>query len=488
MNRSALEKAAEERLLDAALTEVLGDGATRVAAPAVRRGPRWLIAAILPLGIGVLLAVALLVSRRDGAFAQDPELPPAIKVEGREALATLDRTTKNLWCVLTPRDVPLLAEFGELRQLLLEQQMPLRKPDMVMNESDATPWSLAPLARCAHLRSLTIGNLEGFAAKALDAVARLPELTELKLIGVHHLVDAAFAGVIQKLPVRTLSLLAVGVDAPGFNALCGLPLLERLELDSCLHLDRCDLMQLRHLRQLRALTLHGVGSRFADSLSKSHPLADEPRLEPPPDPPGVFRSGLQMPGEPRLLLTPALMQALAKLPELRELSLSASVVDDAVLAALPLELTALDLSDCVGLGTQGLAAPPALRELQRFEFTDLDGSATALWRFVRSHRLRELSFHGPLTEAALAGLSTQSELRALELVLHGQPAALDVAFVSALPQLERLSIVFAPDFDPAPLTHLQHLRRVELHQARPATVARVRHALGDRASVLAIDD
>jgi hypothetical protein len=268
---------------------------------------------------------------------------------------------------------------------------------------------------------------------------------------------------------------------------------------------------LQRLRQLRSLSLRGVGGALASSLSRSHPLADEPKLEPPPDPPGVMRTGLQMPGEEKLLLTQDVMRAIARLPRLRELILAGSVVDDAALAALPLQLTALDVSQCVGLGTRGLMAAPPLPQLSALgcsmptlvkndlhldDFDSFVSGKTAaaqaaqdtLWQFLRVHPLRKLSFHGPLLAKTCRELETQTALRELELELipADEQSPIDIAFTSAMPDLERLSIAFAREFDPAPLTKLNHLRRVEVSGLAPKTVVHLGRALGDTVQVVDI--
>lgn len=486
MNQIELEHAADERLFDAALTEVLASTPARPAASA----PRWFAAAILLLGTGVLLAIALLAPRPDAAATQppqQPELPPPIRVEGKAALAAVDRTAQNLWCVLQPGDLPLLAEFTQLRRLLLEEQ----SDPIGLWLGNGKPWSLAPLAACTHLQSLGIGDLHRFAPQELIDVAQLPELREIELIGTGHLVDAAFVDLLQKLPLHSLSLQAVAVHPQGFAALSRLPLLEHLELRDCLHLDRCDLTQLQQLRQLHSLSLRGVGGGLADSLSKSHPLADEPKLEPPPDPPGVLDTGLQMPGGERLLLTAEVMRAIAALPRLRELNLATSPLDDDALAALPAQLTALDVSACTWFGTKGLMAAPPLPHLTALgcSMPTVVRQDATLWQFLAAHPLRRLRFQGPLTAETCEQLAQQTELRELDIVGVGVgDTRIDLGFTAAMSVLERLALVNVPDFDPTPLLKLQHLRRVELRRSTADTVTRTRRALGDRVQVIVTDD
>lgn len=530
MNASTLERAAEERLLDAALTELHGGGA---AEPAGRHGgavpsaaARWFAAAMLLLGGSVILAVALLArAERPGPVpAQQPELPPPLRADGRAALAGADRGTENLWCILAPGDLPLLAEFTLLRRLQLEP---------VPGAGRAAPvrWSLAPLADCRTLTSLAIGNLPGFAPAELDAVAQLPQLTELQLAGTGHLLDPAFVAALQKLPLRALSLHSVGFTPAGFAALCGLPLLERLELRDCLHLDRCELARLRQLRQLRALALRGVGGRLAGSLAKAHALADG--QQPPPPKPSVAYavSGLP-PAEERLLLDAAVMRALADLPQLTGLDLRDSVVDAAAMAALPPRLVGLDLGATASAlppaAILALAQPGHLPQLQRLSFrvgtvlsaipigatweqvaADLDAErrATLAWaQLLQTRMFEQLTVRGPVEGALGQALGHQQRLQQLaleqretetmrELIRRRQVRdrsgrtgpPLDLSFVARMPALHTLSLTFAQPFDPTPLQQHPQLRQLDLHHCDPGTIAAAR-SLGEGVQVFVRDD
>ena len=497
-NQVELEREAEERLLDTSLGEVCGDAAAAAAAAAAASPPtRLFAAALILLGISVVFAVAALAPQPTSTPAQEPTqlpLPAPLRVEGADALRATDRHTKNLWCIITPQDMPLLAEFTDLRQLLLEEQL---DPIGTWLANDPS-WSLQPLAKCTHLQSLTIGNLARFSARQLSAVAQLPQLRELKLIGTVHRVDTAYVAEIQRLPLRSLALHAVSLEPRAFADLCRLPLLEQLELRDCLHLDRCDLTQLQKLRRLHTLTLRGVGGRFADSLSKSHPLADEPKIEPPPDGPGVTRTGLQMPGRETVILSPQLMQALAGLPDLSTLDLRSSVLDDATLAALPPQLQTLDLRGCNTTGPHGLAAAAPLPRLREFasgfigriqlapppgainqkkdsgtqytgKLQPFDDANASYCAFLQKHTLTRLTFEPQLEVRGdlLGAIAAQTQLQVLQLDLHDQP--------------------LLPEHDLTPLAKLSNLRRVELRGTSPAFADKLRRTLGDKVQVLVID-
>ena len=100
MNRNELEAAAEGRLFDAMLDEVVQE---RVATRGTReRGrSRWLAAALMLLGLGVVVGVVV-TSRAGPAVAVAPQepvqepLPPVVKVRGLAELQALDRGATNV--------------------------------------------------------------------------------------------------------------------------------------------------------------------------------------------------------------------------------------------------------------------------------------------------------------------------------------------------------------------------------------------------------
>src|SRR5262249_2442544 len=108
-----LRKDAEDRLLDAALEQVLG--ARTDAAPPPRQ--RWLAAGLVLLGISVVVVLwsemrgaprAVPVPAAQGG-AQEPQspapLPPMVTAKGRAALDALPADTQNLNVVDAPADL-----------------------------------------------------------------------------------------------------------------------------------------------------------------------------------------------------------------------------------------------------------------------------------------------------------------------------------------------------------------------------------------------
>jgi hypothetical protein len=226
-----------------------------------------------------------------------------------------------------------------------------------------------------------------------------------------------------------------------------------------------------------------------------------------------------MPGHLRLLLGGDVMAAIATLPQLRELDLQNSVVDDATMAALPRKLEALDLGEVIDLSAEGVASVTKLPNLWQFGFSDgntetlrmgdswdkakvvlapghprweevtrrCDAAQRALLEFCRQHRFARLSFRGTITVGVQEALVAQTELTQLELVFLGHQAALDLDFTKVMPRLERLTITNAPDFDPAPLAMLELLRLVQLNRVSNELAAKVRAALPERVRVVAAD-
>ena len=326
MNGDMALELAEERLLSAVLAELAREPRAGVL-------PGWSVgvrAALVLLGVAVAFATAWYV-RTDRDTAAPPEvqepqpLPPPTRVEGGKALEKLLRDapgTRNLWAIVQPADLNVVAEFVHVERLLLE---PFTPPS---NGPVAAPqgWNLLPLTRLGRLRSVTIGYCEGVAVEEIARLAALPGLREFGLIGTVHTFDAAMGKVLHGMSLRRVSLEAVRVAPAGFDALVALSGLEHLEFGNCIGLDGCDLARLGKLQELRSLHLRGVGSRLVAGLAA-----------------GNFQGG----APPRVQLTPAVMQALAGLPDLRELVLDSSPLDAAVLAALPAQLERLGLRECL---------------------------------------------------------------------------------------------------------------------------------------------
>src|SRR5262245_33793624 len=127
---AAQRTAAEERLLDAALQQLLR--ATDAAAPPSRLRRAWVAAAVL-FGVAVV-AGTIVLARQPGTrtAAQDPrprdipepELPSALATATLEELDALPADTPNVACALAaPADLAHLQRFTALRRLEIRKDL-----------------------------------------------------------------------------------------------------------------------------------------------------------------------------------------------------------------------------------------------------------------------------------------------------------------------------------------------------------------------------
>jgi hypothetical protein len=293
----------------------------------------------------------------------------------------------------------------------------------------------------------------------------LPKLQSLTLVGRDKVVDAALGSLLGKLPLRSLVLHAVAIEPEGLRALGELPLLEGFELRDCVGLEKCDLQHLYQLRQLRSLSLRGLG----DSIDKS-------RITP------VGNTGVLVPlpilgedGRRLQLITAQWMRGLANaFPNLRELDLSESRIDDEVLMALPRRLTSIRLENAIGFGRRGVAAVAELAELETLACSDPqppEGPTGIVpivtWKpLLQRRKLKRLEYTG-FAGLLLEELGKQEELRELRLYDHAfrvysfregnheVPKTVNLEVLARLPRLVRVELVgFGPALEQALRTAL----------------------------------
>ena len=479
MNQNELEVAAEERLFDAMLDEVVrGARGVDAASPGgADHGSPWLAAAMVLFGV-IVVAGVFVVTQAQRVVAVVPQeseqepraplapLPPAVKVSGLAELQALDVATTNVTLQFQKEeDLLALGRFTKLRALQLE-------PDPEMpHEGFQRAWSLAPLAECKSLEAISIGYFGTLNPSEFSVLTSLPKLRSLTLVGLDKVVGAELGSLLGKLPLRSLVLHAVTIEPEGMRALGELPLLERLELRDCVGLEKCDLQHLYRLRQLRHLGLRGLGA-----------------LRPVPGPQDRTAVSFVLPethdGKPDARIGADWMRGLAKsLPELRELDLADSWVDDAALSELPKRLVSLGVEGSLGYGEAGIAAAVALPELRILRCGDpqpslmqrSDAVPSGEWlRHLSQAKLERFEFRGHTNADLVTAIRTQTDLRELRLeqVFRGT-FAIGGGGVGAL--------VEDPLPDVMPLGSIEKLVRVELvngslalHQAlRTALPARV---------------
>jgi hypothetical protein len=474
MNQNELEVAAEERLFDAMLDEVVHQDVPESRGVGSVRGGRshWFAAAMVLFGM-IVVAGVFVVSQAQRVVAvvpQEPEqdpLPQAVKVLGLAELQALDVATTNVTLQFQkPEDLAALGRFTRLRALQLE-------PDPEMShEGFQSAWSLAPLAECKSLETISIGYFGTLDPTEFSVLTSLPKLQSLTLVGRDKVVDAALGSLLGKLPVRSLVLHAVAIEPEGMRALGELPLLERLELRDCDGLEKCDLQHLYRLRQLRHLGLRGLGE-----------------LRPVPGPQDGTAVSFQLPethdGKPDARIRADWMRGLAKaLPELRELDLADSWVEDAALSELPKRLVSLGVEGSLGYGEVGIAAAMALPELRILRCGDpkaslmqrSDAVPSGEWlRHLSQAKLERFEFRGHTDADLVTAIRTQTDLRELRLeqVFRGTFAIRGGGGGVA-------ALVEDPLPDVMPLGSIEKLARVELVDCGLALEQALRTALPAR--------
>ena len=435
---------AEERLLDAALQQVLG--ARPVAEP--RRQPRWFAAAAVLLSLSVV--VALWVGSRPAAglpavppavppaeppAPQEPaQLPPPVLATGRAAVDALPVDTQNLVCEI---DAP--ADLAALRRLVSLRHLVINANAVVVAAGAAGPsppnrWReppadlLSPLGELPALEDLKLPSALHFVPGHLRPLRAAPRLRSLSLVGEHVACTPGLVDELQALPqLRELRLRSVTVTADFVERLAALPL-TRLQLFFCPGVDARVLDALASMRSLCALELVGLGNQV------------------------IVVRGAPAPLWP---LEPASLAQLGKLPQLVELSLRCCELDDALLAALPKGLRKLDLSMANGVAAAGLASLRALGDLRELrvggmlsdkDATDpvqrleLERIAKALREAMERRRAAMQDGAGvsaPLV-GALAGLLPALRLQTLG--YQGTLTKMLLDAIGALPELQRLEL------------------------------------------------
>ena len=473
---------AEERLLDAALAQHFAG--TRTVAPATHRS-RWLAAALLLLGLGVVAATMWQVRQAPTDEIQEPEpapLPPEVTGDGKTQLAALPATVPHLFAkFVDPRDLPVLTRFTALRGLRLWAEK-IHVAGINTGQYHGR-WSsppddlLQPLAGLHQLEVLKLPRDLVVTPTVLAPLAGHPTLRELQLVGSltrgNQVVDAALVEALAAIPkLRALHLMFVRIDGDVLPQLAKLPL-ESLELEWCNGLDAKGWAALLSMRGLRRLSFKDW-DWHTDTVAKEGPRPWRPQA--------------------------ADLRRLHELPQLRTLELMNCGLRDDELAALPDTLHALVL-----LGHE--LSPAGYAHLQRFAVlrrldlglrlssqslfverqTTLEQAATAdaAAAALKTLRLRMLRCVGELSPALREAIAAQRDLSELSIVSDNLS---DLPALGALKKLERLRL--AEQRQPGgltldllrPLRDLPALRELEVH-AHDVDDAAVKALFGERVAV-----
>ncbi|MCA8950302.1 MAG: hypothetical protein KDE27_12425 [Planctomycetes bacterium] len=474
-------RAAEERLFDAELAEVLGVSVEAVAEPGAGRGsPRrlWLAAAVALFGLAITFAVAFASAAADRVEAQDPEsleppqpLPILFWQSGSAPPAV---ATQSLMFQLGDGDLSPLSRYERLQNLRVFAV----KPGRACRAGFFAP--LVPLAQLEVLRVVVpaamgtevlreLRGLEHLRFLSLDLQRPLTVADVAALGEIHGLVSLGLEA--QNLGAGDLG--AVAVDAAAMRALSDLSHLQALRLERLPGCTAATLRELRGAHGLRRLILVGFGTQ---------PVATEFGWQPAEDSAGF---------------TADIARALAELPLLEDVWLEACAVTPAALQALPVGLRAFGLTGCPDADAEVVRAIARFGELELLrldraqdlndqlgrpraadaepprDLPDQRAVARAQAELVRDLPIRELRSDYGLHEEVAAALADAGQLAVVELIRSG---ATDVSAVAAVPALTRLTLnqcrVHADDLAPLrPAKALRELRMVYCNADRAAVTS-----------------
>ncbi len=482
MTTNGTRHPAEERLLDAALEQVLAE---RRPAAAPRLDFRsLLVAALVMLGLGVVVVTAWLARSSPRNEAQEPvvaPMPREVEGDGRAGTEALPVTTENLFAkFVDPRDLSVVERFAGLRRLRLWPEKPTifgigtgTYHDKWKRPPDAL---LQPLAKLERLEVLWLPHELGVTPDLLAPLAGHPSLSELQFVRDGFTIDERFVAALAAIPkLRSLHFRFVPLSSTVLHHLTALPL-RSLEFEYSSGLDAAGWRQLLTMRSLERLS-------FDDwSWPRKATKADD----------AEWRPGSADVGR------------LRELPRLRHLELRYCDVDDEQLAALPESLNSLHLAG-TQLTADGIGALRRFVALRELDFDthigglrsiaqlfapESEAAADAVASALPSLRLRKLSYRGALTTALAEAIGAQPELRDVEItskkpapelaallfanipaqrvVWRAPVAAEGNAALAKRPDLQELELHGDTISDLAPLADAPRLERLVLSENRIA--------------------
>lgn len=396
---------AEDRLLDAALQQVLAETPVPASTP---RSPHWLLVAVLLLAVGITATTMWQARHAASDEAQEPQrTEPSEEVHARnlDELAALPASTTNLRLTLVdPRGLEAISRFEGLRALHLgqEQSSLLGIPTGYHRYWSTPPADLfEPLAKLTKLETLSVPCPLAATPGVLVPLVDHPALHTIEVSGDGLAIDARLVRALATMSgLRAVKLHLVPIDAAALHAMAKLPLTS-LELKFCRGLDRDGWRELLAMRTLRRLSFQNWSWNV---------LPGEERR-----PPGWH------PG-------PADLEQLRELPALRTLELNHCEIGAAQLDALPDTLTSLHLfgNNLAPADLDALRRFGSLRELvidtrrrdgllASVMAPDPEPEAEALASAIATLRLHSLHYHGALVPTLATALGSNPDLRELTL-------------------------------------------------------------------------
>ena len=433
----------EEMVLRAALREALGaatppDVTGRVLAAlaqprSVSRAPRlWLSAALLFLGLGATLWIAVTGGSDANGDLEAPLLPPdpSSDLPPPLVLHTLSQVpadVRNLRLEL--REVDRVPDLRPVARLALLERLDLALAEPARfaaadrageDEQILAARFLGPLLDCPELHTLALRDPPFWNERHLDVLSGLPGLQSLRLEsdGSRRL-DVPLAAVIARLPgLLSLELVGLRLSGEGLATLAEQGRLQRLHLLNC-RIPSADVLgELARFEGLLDLRLSGI------------------------DWPALFELRGPDPDTSRWL-TPEFLRSL---PRVRALDLSYNPLRPEQIAALPDSLQSLRLTWLLEADEElavPLAALPQLTDLV-FSFSgNPDETRRLLVALLRAKSFRRLVLHDPANEV-LEALGEQRQLQELELHF-GRRFGVDLGPLERLRNLRRVHLSGLPE-------------------------------------------
>lgn len=442
-------------LLEAVLASVAESDGRAVDPPGrPRRAAVLPIAAVLLLGAGVTIAVAVSSGNRPGEPAAEPgsvaphqdpfdfEALPALLVANVAHAENLDERARRV-IVVNPTDEVFEALSVHGRLLCVESGVGMD----VGTVSDA---ALRHIAKLTGLRALRLKLAENVTDEDLRVLAGLPLLSHLEIQG-SALTGRDLEELARFPSLQALVLRGPDIENGGLAFLERLPRLHSLDIAGHFGLTAEDLQPLRHLTELRELNLGGVNGR--SPMSSRLPTADEAD--------GVGTND-------------AVLVHCAGMTELRRLDLSGlqSVTDTGIAALAELEhLAWLDVTNCHGVTGDGFARLPASLEVLYAHGTGIDGRA--LGRFGKLRECK-LDWCVELRDADLEALAVARDLEVLDLTYTKGMTAAAARHLRAFSKLRELTLFGAPwlrDEHLETVGGMSELRRLSIGGLLPLTDA-----------------
>lgn len=421
-----LDLTVAERQLDQQLQEIHREEAacdlteqvlSRLAVRATAPGPetpgptqrhRWLVAALLLIGLGITVAVALLQRHDAGQAQSSPDQDPYPPTRRCVSPKGLDRFPAD-----TPAlEIPHLGDdhLHHLRRFRGIQVLHLVEPKLSVAGMDR-------LSRMKAMGPLVRLRIQGKTfSSGLAALRRLPHLRQLAVIRARiedtEVQALATCSKLERLELRQNEKLKLLPET--IQSLAELPRLHHLSLRDSPWLTRRSLVGLGRLRQLESLDLRACSGVGFNTRISGHP-------------------------EARYGVNAAVLQALARLPALRQLELGSTGMEDGfmkILAGIP-ELEGLDLSGCQRISSAGFAALPA--RLKRLVLHNQHLEVADLARFRALESLQLGGFPAQLNGDTLSQLLREgwgTQLRHLDVRGH----LLEPAALAQLPALRSLAL------------------------------------------------